>query len=343
MPQAKKLQLLREREAARNAKMKAEVDQWFERFDTNGDGKLQRDELRALLTHLIPSRPPTEANLDELIEKATAVETFSMHLPGNKSGDVAYRDTRTTVMRYYEFVKNQNYLDGVFRRYDLDGNGTLDEDELLEFLKAVAPEGCEVDDADVAYVMEVGDTDGDGVISRDEVIPMISKWTQVAFAKAEAAELAAKPLTGWARARQAAAETSKALTPVGQRLLTAVAAARAAQQRQVATASRWRTLERRVLLQRQTETNIEGLASPRTQNTSMLSRVIAAAKAEREKEEAVQAAAKLQEAAIGNDVATFEARESHDAATEKPVEPIWEEVCSCALQSPALAWSAAGG
>ena len=86
MPAAKKLKLLREREAERNQKIREEVEGWFTKFDTNGDGKLQRDELRALLTHLNPHRPPTDENLDFLIQKATAIVTFSMSLPGDKNG-----------------------------------------------------------------------------------------------------------------------------------------------------------------------------------------------------------------------------------------------------------------
>ena len=70
---AKKLKKLRQREAERQVRIQAEVEGWFDRFDENGDGRLQRDELRALLTWLHPSRPPTEENLDYLIEKATAV------------------------------------------------------------------------------------------------------------------------------------------------------------------------------------------------------------------------------------------------------------------------------
>ena len=144
MPQHKKVKLLREREAERTRKMHAEVTSWFEMFDENGDGVLQRDELRALLTHLNPKRPPSEDNLDWLIEHATAVKTYSMNLPGDKNGDVTFHDTRATVMRYHEYCKDQAYLDAVFRKYDVNGNGELDEEELVEFLQKVAPEGCEV-------------------------------------------------------------------------------------------------------------------------------------------------------------------------------------------------------
>ena len=41
--------MLREQWAEQQAKMYAEVSQWFELFDENGDGQFQRHELRALL------------------------------------------------------------------------------------------------------------------------------------------------------------------------------------------------------------------------------------------------------------------------------------------------------
>lgn len=70
-PAKKKMQQLRQREAERRARLQAEVEAWFEQFDANGDGKLQREELRGLLTWLHPSHPPTDANLGALRLRAT--------------------------------------------------------------------------------------------------------------------------------------------------------------------------------------------------------------------------------------------------------------------------------
>ena len=44
-PMAKKLKMLRQRELERQMRVVAEVDSWFNDFDTNKDGKLQRDEV----------------------------------------------------------------------------------------------------------------------------------------------------------------------------------------------------------------------------------------------------------------------------------------------------------
>lgn len=166
MPVQKKLKLLREREAEYQDKVRQQVTAWFDQFDENGDGQLQREELRALLTHLNPERPPSDDNLDFLIEKATEVNTFSLQMKGNKNGAVSWHDTRATVARYADYCKDEAYLDAIFKEFDTDGNGELDSNELHPFLSRIAPEGCIVEEADLRYVFEACDPNGDGVIVR---------------------------------------------------------------------------------------------------------------------------------------------------------------------------------
>ena len=302
-PAAKKLKMLREREARRNAKIVQEVQSWFEQFDINGDGMLQRDELRALLTHLNPYRPPTEDNLSWLLEKATEIRAASLKIPGNKDGAVSLHQARATVTRYHEYCKDQAYLDAVFRKFDADGSGTLDEGELLPLLQRVAPEGCIVDDSDVAYVLEACDVDGDGVISREEVLPMISKWTQLAIGKLERQKLS-ESQQRWAAIRSAALTTQEVLTPIGQRLVSVVAGARAREERRTAITQRWRRAEKTALLAHsEDDTDGHGPLS----GASMLARVVNAAAAERKEEHAAKRAELAEAAAVEEETAVLEA------------------------------------
>ena len=179
-PQAKKLAQLRQQEEERREKLAAEIDSWFKQFDFNQDGKLQREELRALLAHLEPERPATEENLDFLLEKATAIETYTMRIAGDKNGAVSWHEARKTVELYHEYCRDQKYLDSVFERFDYDKNGTLDLQELPALLQEVAPPGATVDISDAEFIMEQCDANGDGVISRDEVIPMLATWKKAA-------------------------------------------------------------------------------------------------------------------------------------------------------------------
>lgn len=178
-PAAKKMMQLRAAEKERQQQLAAEIDGWFEKFDFNEDGKLQREELAALLEHL-EGRPPTAENLDFLLEKATAIETYSVRIGGDKHGAVTWHQARETVGRYHEYCRDQVLLDSVFRRFDYDGNGTLDLLELPALLRDMSPDDAVVDETDAQYVMEQCDANGDGVISRDEVLPMLARWKAVA-------------------------------------------------------------------------------------------------------------------------------------------------------------------
>lgn len=237
-PAAKKLKQLRLREAERLKRVQVQVESWFDQFDENGDGRLQRDELRALLTWIHPSRPPTEENLDYLIQKATAVVSSSLKIPGNKHGSVGWYEIRATVLQYGDYVKDQKYIDSIFRRYDVDENGTLDKDELLELLTAVAPEGCEADEMDVEFVMEHFDRDKDGNIARDELLPMLGKWAQIAFNKIELREESLRPRRLGEVFKEAAEQAGTVVIGAGDRLLSIAQLARQQQKRDVAM-TRW--------------------------------------------------------------------------------------------------------
>jgi len=212
-------------------------------FDANKDGKLQRDELRNLLAFLHPSRPPTEENLDYLVERATAIESHSMRIPGKKNGAVGWHDLRQVVSWYGDYVKDQLYIDSIYSRFDSDNSGSLERSEIGALLRSVAPEDCVVDDADVEYILENFDTDQDGVIGRDELLPMLAKWAQVAYTKVEqqqAEERRRNVAAHWRDFRGAVTQVGEAAasTQVGGKIANLVAAARQQQKKEVAI-SRW--------------------------------------------------------------------------------------------------------
>ena len=200
---------------------------WFNQFDENGDGRLQRDELRALLTWLHPSRPPTEQNLDFLITKATAIESSSLTIPGNKDGDVSWHDVRPCVLDYGDYCKDQSYIDSVFQRFDSDLSGELDAEELLQLLRSIAPEEISVDMTDVEYVLQQFDLNSDGVIDRDELLPMLAKWAHIAFEKVEEQHaLQEKGRRQWQMIAAEAKNVGGVIATGGERMLSLVQLAR---------------------------------------------------------------------------------------------------------------------
>ena len=85
---------------------------------TQGDGQFQRGELAALLIFLYPQAEPSEERIDELVERATRIESSSLTLAGHKNGSVSRSDLFATVMRYRDHLSEQKTLDDFFDNYD---------------------------------------------------------------------------------------------------------------------------------------------------------------------------------------------------------------------------------
>ena len=62
--------------------------------------------------------------------------------------------------------------DITFTRFDIDGNGTIDLQELGLFLEALS--GTRVDPLVTKYVMNIADTDPDGVLTREEMVQAVT-------------------------------------------------------------------------------------------------------------------------------------------------------------------------
>jgi Ca2+-binding EF-hand superfamily protein len=115
----KRMKLLKERDAQRQEKLRAQLEEWFEKFDSNGDGQFQRDELRELLIYLFPNNTaPAEETIDLLMIRATEIETSSLKVRGNKDGAVSRNELLETVLRYRDHIAEEKYLNGFFEEYD---------------------------------------------------------------------------------------------------------------------------------------------------------------------------------------------------------------------------------
>jgi len=170
--------LLLHDKAEREAELKTVLDTWFAGFDHNNDKQLNRDELRLLLAHLYPGDPPEEGALDFLILKATEINSGSLHLPGNLNGLVPWDATVQTVTRYSEYIRQKRRLDALMEELDVDASGTLDAQELHNFLQRLSP-GLEVIEEDVRFILEYSDVNQDGAISCDELWSMVQVWRAV--------------------------------------------------------------------------------------------------------------------------------------------------------------------
>jgi len=129
----------------------------FELFDTNHDGKIDGDELTAVLRTL--GLEYSQVDVDEMIKKADT----------NSNGVVEYDEFMVMMQRFSQQPPELASLDEktleAFRVFDLDGNGFIDKHELKHVMKRL---GENLSDADVDAMFQEADINNDGQIDFNE-------------------------------------------------------------------------------------------------------------------------------------------------------------------------------
>ena len=69
---------LEKKNEARSKLLNEQLDEWFDKFDTDGDKQFNREELTALLSHLNPGAPPSGDVIAMVMKDATGVFTQSL-------------------------------------------------------------------------------------------------------------------------------------------------------------------------------------------------------------------------------------------------------------------------
>ena len=178
-----RLNAKREEQAKR---LQAKIEAWFEEFDKDQNGELERDELRHLLSHLFPEHPPDETWLDTLIERATAIESYSLQIRGDKDGAVSKLAVAKAVERYGAYTRQQTLLDDIFGTHDVDKSGLLEKTEVLAMLNDLVQKTPNLkhitaDDGDVEWVLEHCDQDQDqSTVTRQELYQALASWKELA-------------------------------------------------------------------------------------------------------------------------------------------------------------------
>ncbi|KAI0519966.1 hypothetical protein KFK09_007429 [Dendrobium nobile] len=128
------------------------VDDLFSVFDRDGDGKITKRELEAVLKRLGPHDPPTEEELASMVAE----------IDRDGDGCISLDELGVIVPAALGEPVAGDELRDVFAVFDADGDGKISAEELLGVFIALGDGECTIDDC---RRMIVGvDTDGDGFV-----------------------------------------------------------------------------------------------------------------------------------------------------------------------------------
>ncbi|KAG1371153.1 Polcalcin Jun o 2 [Cocos nucifera] len=130
-----------------------EVERVFNKFDSNGDGKISSAELAAIFQNL--GHPATEEELQRMMREADA----------DGDGFISLDEFVDLNVRTVDDSAALEDLRHAFSVFDLDRNGTISADELARVLRGIG-EGASV--TQCKRMIQGVDRDGDGLISFEE-------------------------------------------------------------------------------------------------------------------------------------------------------------------------------
>ena len=143
---------------------KLERDELFSLFyslDTNKNGHLSREELKAGFIKLFGNRI---RNIDAEVNRIIEEVDF------NHSGDISYNEFITAAIKR-EKLLNYKRLENVFNSFDNDHNGFIDANELRDSCSRF----MSVDSTDIEAMIKEWDLNGDGVIDLGEFTKLMLK------------------------------------------------------------------------------------------------------------------------------------------------------------------------
>merc|ERR1719460_751658 len=100
----------------------------FQRYDVNQSNKLERDQVKNLLTDMDASTPvgtpPSDAELDFIIKVSDRSD----------DGCIARKEFELALTAWDTYTKMRSKLESTMSKYDTSGSGKLEKDELQKYL-----------------------------------------------------------------------------------------------------------------------------------------------------------------------------------------------------------------
>lgn len=134
----------------------------FSKFDTNGDGRLNLEELQAGV-----KKVKGIGLKEEDVEKVMRV------MDSNNNGYIDYTEFIAGCLQSYNYLQ-ETHLKSAFTYFDKDGSGTISKDELRACLQN---EDFTMSDELIDSLLNEADKNGDGSIDYNEFLEMMKSNT----------------------------------------------------------------------------------------------------------------------------------------------------------------------
>lgn len=148
----------------------------FRKYDRNGDGSIDKGELHSALTNYKFNFSDQEV---DVIFNAGDLD---------QNGEITYEefmflmcpDTSTIIKKFRATYKSLNEVKAAFKKFDKNRDGALNKSEIARMMYST---GYSFTDIEVDAIMNLGDLDGDGEISLEEFVTLMSPNASDVIAK----------------------------------------------------------------------------------------------------------------------------------------------------------------
>jgi len=156
-----------------------QVEAWFTEFDTQADGNLDRDEVKALLKE-VTGKEPCLGALDLAMSEGARHGTPRGTPRGPSVEGLSRTAAHEVLAKVSAYVNDQEALEPLFTRVDSNHDGAIDAAELIPLLAIVAESSGfdpnKIGPEDASCIIHMCDVNLSGEVERSEILFACTTW-----------------------------------------------------------------------------------------------------------------------------------------------------------------------